>query len=312
MYLVTGHMSLVTSSMNWEMLAAIGQLAAVFVGIPSLIYLATQIREQTKERRQAAVHALNVQWGDLTNALHDSAELSAIFLRGLQSFVDLDPVSKLRFSAFFMRFLNYFEGMYLSHRDGLLTAASWGKIERTMSDLIAYPGLQQWWKTRKHWHTEEFARVVDAISAKGEKPKAYATYDLSELTKKVTSDKLTELARRYAEAWCSQNPAKVAAFYAKDGSISVNGAPPVPIAEVARGFMHGFPDMVVTFDKLETTATGTEFHWTFTGTNSGPDGTGNKVRISGYELWKIDNHGLISESKGHFDAADYEGQLKKK
>src|SRR5437870_12324530 len=39
------------NSMNWEMLAAIGQLAAVFVGIPSLIYLAVQIREQTKERR---------------------------------------------------------------------------------------------------------------------------------------------------------------------------------------------------------------------------------------------------------------------
>ena len=49
--------------MNWEMLAAIGQLAAVFVGIPSLIYLAIQIREQTKERRQSAVHALTVQWG---------------------------------------------------------------------------------------------------------------------------------------------------------------------------------------------------------------------------------------------------------
>ncbi len=44
--------------MNWEMLAAIGQLAAVFVGIPSLIYLAVQIREQTKERRQSAVNAL--------------------------------------------------------------------------------------------------------------------------------------------------------------------------------------------------------------------------------------------------------------
>jgi len=41
--------------MNWEMLAAIGQLAAVCVGIPSLIYLAVQIREQTKERRHAAV-----------------------------------------------------------------------------------------------------------------------------------------------------------------------------------------------------------------------------------------------------------------
>ena len=63
--------------MNWEMLAAFGQLAAVFVGIPSLIYLAVQIREQTKERRQSAVNALTVQWGDLTKALHDSAELEA-------------------------------------------------------------------------------------------------------------------------------------------------------------------------------------------------------------------------------------------
>src|SRR5256885_14350012 len=115
MYLVTGHMSLVTSSMNWEMLAAIGQLAAVFVGIPSLIYLATQIREQTKERRQSVVNTLTVQWGDLTCALHESAEFSAIYLRGVQAFDDLDPVSKVRFSAFFNRFLKNFQAMYFAH-----------------------------------------------------------------------------------------------------------------------------------------------------------------------------------------------------
>jgi nuclear transport factor 2 (NTF2) superfamily protein len=120
---------------------------------------------------------------------------------------------------------------------------------------------------------------------------------------------LTKFAQRYAEAWCSRDPEKVAAFYAKSGSISVNGGPPVSIAEVARGFMGDFPDMVVTFDKLRSTPIGTEFHWTFTGTNTGPGGTGNPVRISGYELWKIDKNGLISESKGHFDAADYERQL---
>src|SRR6478609_9440712 len=120
--------------MNWEMLAALGQLAAVFVGIPSLIYLAVQIREQTKERRQAAVNVLTAQWGDLTCALHDNAEFSAIFLRGVQSFADLDPVSKLRFSAFLNTFLNHFEAMYFAHSEGLLTASAWGKIERTMSD----------------------------------------------------------------------------------------------------------------------------------------------------------------------------------
>jgi hypothetical protein len=168
--------------MNWEMLAAFGQLAAVCVGIPSLIYLAVQIRAQTKERRQSAVNALTVQWGDLTRTLHDDAEFDAIYLRGLQSFNDLDAISKLRFSAFMNRFLKNFQGMYFSHRDGVLTDALWDEIERTMSDVLPYPGVREWWKTRRHWHTEEFARVVDEIMARGHAPKAYATYKLDELT----------------------------------------------------------------------------------------------------------------------------------
>jgi predicted ester cyclase len=90
----------------------------------------------------------------------------------------------------------------------------------------------------------------------------------------------------------------------------VNGAPSVPVPEVARGFVRDFPDMIVTFDKLENAPTGTAFHWTFTGTNIGPGGTLKRVRISGYELWKIDSDGLIAESKGHFDGAEYERQLK--
>jgi hypothetical protein len=97
-----------------------------------LIYLGVQIREQTKERRQSAVHALTEQWGYLTESLHDNAETSEIFLRGLQSFADLDAVS---------------------HCQGILTGSWWRAVERTMNDLIAYPGVQQWWEVRRHWHT---------------------------------------------------------------------------------------------------------------------------------------------------------------
>ena len=60
---------------------------------------------------------------------------------------------------------------------------------------------------------------------------------------------LTEFAKRYAEAWCSQNPESVAAFFADNGSLSVNDGPPAvgraAIAELAQGFMRDFPDMVV-------------------------------------------------------------------
>jgi hypothetical protein len=49
--------------MNWEMLAAIGQLTAAAVGIPSIIYLALQIRAQTKERHQS------VEFGRVIDAI---------------------------------------------------------------------------------------------------------------------------------------------------------------------------------------------------------------------------------------------------
>jgi len=163
------------------MLTAFGQLATVFVGVPSIIYFAIQLREQTRERRQSAVNALTVQWGDLTKALHENPEFTALFLRGVQSFHDLDAVSKLRFSAFQNRFFKNFEGMYYSRCEGILSPELWEEIERTMSDFLAYDGVRQWWQTRKHWHTETFVRVVDAIIARGDKPSAYSTYDLKQV-----------------------------------------------------------------------------------------------------------------------------------
>jgi uncharacterized protein (TIGR02246 family) len=126
--------------------------------------------------------------------------------------------------------------------------------------------------------------------------------------------KITTFAKRYAQAWCSQDPESVAAFFAEDGSLSVNdelpGVGSAAIAEIARGFMRDIPDMVVTMDELTRDSDGTKFHWTLTGTNTGPGGTGKRVRISGYELWQFDNARLIEESKGHFDSAEYQRRLK--
>lgn len=130
----------------------------------------------------------------------------------------------------------------------------------------------------------------------------------------MTSDELTEFAVCYAEAWCNHNPESVAAFFTENGSLKVNNDAPAvgrpAIAEIAREFMRDFPDMIVKFDKLEPRGVATAFHWTLIGTNTGLGGTGNRVRISGYELWKIGGDGLIAQSEGHFDSADYDRQLK--
>lgn len=105
----------------------------------------------------------------------------------------------------------------------------------------------------------------------------------------------------------------VAAFYAEMGSLKINdGAPSVgrtAIAAVAQEFLTAFPDMVVTMDHVTIDGACAVYHWTLTGTNTGPGGSGKAVRISGYEEWTFGTDGLIIESKGHFDEAEYNRQL---
>jgi alanine dehydrogenase len=129
----------------------------------------------------------------------------------------------------------------------------------------------------------------------------------------LVPDHLRDLAQRYTAAWCSQDPASVATLFSPNGSRRVNHDDPAlgrnAIAEVARGFMTAFPDMQVRMDDLVFQNSRIVYRWTLTGSNTGPGGKGHRVRISGFEEWKIGADGLIVESQGHFDAAAYQRQL---
>ena len=124
---------------------------------------------------------------------------------------------------------------------------------------------------------------------------------------------IRRFAEAYTAAWCSQDAASVGAFYGENGSLRVNeDAPAVgreAIAEVAQEFMTAFPDLQVFLDDLLLQDDGATYHWTLTGTNSGPGGTGRTVRISGFEVWQIGADSLIANSHGHFDASEYRRQL---
>ena len=121
------------------------------------------------------------------------------------------------------------------------------------------------------------------------------------------------IAKAYFAAWSSQDPSQVAAFYEPDGWLRVNDDPPATgreaITELAKGFMLSFPDMKVVLDEVVAQDEKAVCHWTWTGTNTGPGGTGRPVKISGFEVWQIGSKGLIASSKGHFDAVEYHRQL---
>ena len=119
---------------------------------------------------------------------------------------------------------------------------------------------------------------------------------------------MQDFAARYTAAWCSQNPALVAACFSTDGSLRVNDAPPavgrIAIAGVAQSFMSDFPDLKVIMDGVEVQGGRAIYRWTLTGSKGG-----RRVRISGFEEWRMAADGLIAESQGHFDSDDYQRQL---
>jgi uncharacterized protein (TIGR02246 family) len=127
------------------------------------------------------------------------------------------------------------------------------------------------------------------------------------------SARIRTFAEAYTAAWCSHDAARVAGFFEENGSLSVNNDAPATgreaITAVAQGFMTALPDLQVFMDDLLLEGDSPIYHWTLTGTNTGPGGTGRAVRISGYEVWQLGADGLIAKSCGQFNSADYNRQL---
>ncbi len=119
-----------------------------------------------------------------------------------------------------------------------------------------------------------------------------------------------QFAERYTSAWCSQDAASVAAHFEPGGSLQVNTTPAAvgreAITAVAQSFMTAFPDMKVAMDELAVDGDRAVYRWTLTGTYAE---TGRPIAISGFEEWRMGADGLIAQSLGHFDAAEYARQI---
>lgn len=137
----------------------------------------------------------------------------------------------------------------------------------------------------------------------------------NESTDTSKQNKLQEFGENYNASWNSQNPNNVASFFAEDGVLIVNKGIPIigrkDITIFAGDFMTAFPDMKLLMDSLVSKGERTEFYWTFIGTNTGLNGTGNTVNFSGFESWIINSEGFIQESIGTFDSEDYNKQISK-
>jgi hypothetical protein len=125
------------AALNWDIINAIGQMLGAVGVIGSLIYLAAQIRSQSKESRHAAMNVLTTSWSELNRTLVEDPDLAALWLRAMRSFNELDGASKLRVSAHLGRFMRFADSFYLGVLDGTLDERLWRGYERTIADTVA-------------------------------------------------------------------------------------------------------------------------------------------------------------------------------
>jgi uncharacterized protein (TIGR02246 family) len=117
------------------------------------------------------------------------------------------------------------------------------------------------------------------------------------------------LAAAYTAAWNTGDPAAVAAFFAVDGSITINAGTPWQgrdgVAAMAAGFFADIPDLSLRCDGIRTAGNHVAYLWTFTGTFAA---NGKPLSVSGWEEWQLRTDSLIQTSLGWFDTDDYARQ----
>jgi len=122
-----------------------------------------------------------------------------------------------------------------------------------------------------------------------------------------------ELVLRASKAWSSQDPEGVASCYEEPASLTINRGTPstgrAELAATAAGYMEAFPDLQVSVDQVLVAGDSVFWVWTLTGTNTGPGGAGNPVRVSGIEVWTMGESGLVANSIGYYDGETYERQV---
>lgn len=145
--------------MNWEMVVAICEIVGTVAVIISLIYLATQIRQQNRESRIAAMHDISVGFRDSVSKFA-SEDMSKIIVKANSNYEQLSDDEAMRFLILASQMFRAWEEAYIQYQEGNLSERNWLPIQKYYTTLMNAPSLQHAWSLRSHCFDEEFADFV--------------------------------------------------------------------------------------------------------------------------------------------------------
>jgi hypothetical protein len=142
--------------------AAIGGVGV----IASFIYVAIQIRNNTRAVRAATFQQLVSSLVGQLDELARDGELCSLVLRGGDDFETLDRIEKARFRFHLLSHLRRVENAYVQHEIGTLKDQYWIGIREGLNAIFSSPGQRAAWILIKSRLNPEFRNFVDEIVSK--------------------------------------------------------------------------------------------------------------------------------------------------
>lgn len=151
--------------MNWEAIGAIGEVLGALAVVVSIVYLAIQIRLNSKLLQSAAQDSVSIKYSETMQMAGASPENAAVFHKGLLTPRELDPEQT---THFLLMIGNTFIQMDYTHQlylEGNLHKDRWGTLFQSVQHYISMPGGRFYWKVQGrniiHGEGSEFSKLVE-------------------------------------------------------------------------------------------------------------------------------------------------------
>jgi len=156
--------------MDFSTLGALAEIVSAVGVIGSLIYVAAQVRHNTRAVRSATHHALVTTRLAYVALVAADPELARIVRIGSEDYGRLDQDERHRFGLVMYYSFSAGENFYYQYRQGALDQEQWERWGATLQGYFAQPGIRAWFETTPQQFTASFAALLDAEFKKGPPP----------------------------------------------------------------------------------------------------------------------------------------------
>jgi hypothetical protein len=151
--------------MNWDAIGAIGEVLGALGVIATLIYLTTQIRQNTNAMRASSLDSETQISNDVRLGILSDPELTKIYYEGLKNVASLDDIERERFRLILTNALWAVRNSYVQSQIG--KRASWEAHQNIILRVISSPGGSWFWSNCQSEFDPDFRDEINRLIEKG-------------------------------------------------------------------------------------------------------------------------------------------------